>query len=155
MEDDWSIQGCLDFLRCVYSVLGFSFHLALSTRPPGFLGEPRLWDQAEQVSKREGSEADKPIPRAEQGYVARSSESISCRCQFSQAGRLPCSLVSWHVPLILFPRRFYSKPWRSLENLGTSTLEMGLSMGLRQAGATLRVVLGHLALLSCVYKKLF
>uniref|UniRef100_A0A8C6GKU0 Threonine--tRNA ligase, mitochondrial n=2 Tax=Mus TaxID=862507 RepID=A0A8C6GKU0_MUSSI len=43
------IQGCLDFLRCVYSVLGFSFHLALSTRPPGFLGEPRLWDQAEQV----------------------------------------------------------------------------------------------------------
>uniref|UniRef100_A0A8C6GLX0 Threonine--tRNA ligase, mitochondrial n=1 Tax=Mus spicilegus TaxID=10103 RepID=A0A8C6GLX0_MUSSI len=43
------IQGCLDFLRCVYSVLGFSFHLALSTRPPGFLGEPRLWDQAEQI----------------------------------------------------------------------------------------------------------
>ncbi|GAB1287852.1 Threonine--tRNA ligase, mitochondrial [Apodemus speciosus] len=43
------IRGCLDFLRSVYSVLGFSFHLALSTRPSGFLGEPHLWDQAEQV----------------------------------------------------------------------------------------------------------
>ncbi|XP_023580366.1 threonine--tRNA ligase, mitochondrial isoform X1 [Trichechus manatus latirostris] len=43
------IRGCLDFLRSVYSVLGFSFRLALSTRPPGFLGESRLWDQAEHV----------------------------------------------------------------------------------------------------------
>ncbi|XP_045442978.1 threonine--tRNA ligase, mitochondrial isoform X2 [Pipistrellus kuhlii] len=43
------IRGCLDFLRSVYAVLGFSFRLALSTRPAGFLGEPGLWDQAEQV----------------------------------------------------------------------------------------------------------
>ncbi|XP_076430693.1 threonine--tRNA ligase, mitochondrial isoform X2 [Peromyscus maniculatus bairdii] len=43
------IRGCLDFLRSVYAVLGFSFRLALSTRPSGFLGEPRLWDQAEQI----------------------------------------------------------------------------------------------------------
>uniref|UniRef100_A0A8C6FS73 threonine--tRNA ligase n=1 Tax=Moschus moschiferus TaxID=68415 RepID=A0A8C6FS73_MOSMO len=43
------IRGCLDFLRCVYTILGFSFHMALSTRPSGFLGEPCLWDQAEQV----------------------------------------------------------------------------------------------------------
>uniref|UniRef100_A0A8D2AIU9 threonine--tRNA ligase n=1 Tax=Sciurus vulgaris TaxID=55149 RepID=A0A8D2AIU9_SCIVU len=46
------IQGCLDFLRSVYAILGFSFHLALSTRPSGFLGEPCLWDQAEQVLQR-------------------------------------------------------------------------------------------------------
>lgn len=45
------IQGCLDFLRSVYAVLGFSFRLALSTRPSGFLGESCLWDQAEQVSR--------------------------------------------------------------------------------------------------------
>ncbi|XP_036199619.1 threonine--tRNA ligase, mitochondrial isoform X2 [Myotis myotis] len=43
------IRGCLGFLRSVYAVLGFSFRLALSTRPAGFLGEPCLWDQAEQV----------------------------------------------------------------------------------------------------------
>ncbi|KAF7460533.1 threonine--tRNA ligase mitochondrial [Marmota monax] len=43
------IRSCLDFLRSVYAVLGFSFRLALSTRPSGFLGEPCLWDQAEQV----------------------------------------------------------------------------------------------------------
>uniref|UniRef100_A0A8C2W5G4 Threonine--tRNA ligase, mitochondrial n=1 Tax=Chinchilla lanigera TaxID=34839 RepID=A0A8C2W5G4_CHILA len=43
------IQGCLDFLRSVYAVLGFSFRLSLSTRPSGFLGEPRLWGHAEQI----------------------------------------------------------------------------------------------------------
>ncbi|XP_044800350.1 threonine--tRNA ligase, mitochondrial isoform X9 [Bubalus bubalis] len=43
------IRGCLDFLHSVYTILGFSFHMALSTRPSGFLGEPCLWDQAEQV----------------------------------------------------------------------------------------------------------
>ncbi|KAF6293876.1 threonyl-tRNA synthetase 2, mitochondrial [Rhinolophus ferrumequinum] len=46
------IRGCLDFLRSVYAVLGFSFRLALSTRPSGFLGEPCLWDQAEQIDVR-------------------------------------------------------------------------------------------------------
>lgn len=49
------VRSCLDFLRSVYAVLGFSFHLALSTRPPGFLGEPLLWDQAEQVRGQWGS----------------------------------------------------------------------------------------------------
>uniref|UniRef100_A0A8C9QMP3 threonine--tRNA ligase n=1 Tax=Spermophilus dauricus TaxID=99837 RepID=A0A8C9QMP3_SPEDA len=46
------IRSCLDFLRSVYAVLGFSFRLALSTRPSGFLGEPCLWDQAEQVLQK-------------------------------------------------------------------------------------------------------
>ncbi|XP_012585457.1 PREDICTED: threonine--tRNA ligase, mitochondrial [Condylura cristata] len=54
------IRGCLDFLRSVYSVLGFSFRLALSTRPSGFLGEPRLWDQAEQLLQRALEEFGEP-----------------------------------------------------------------------------------------------
>ncbi|EDL85689.1 threonyl-tRNA synthetase-like 1, isoform CRA_a [Rattus norvegicus] len=54
------IRGCLDFLRSVYSVLGFSFHLALSTRPPGFLGEPHLWDQAEKVLQQALEEFGEP-----------------------------------------------------------------------------------------------
>uniref|UniRef100_A0A8C6V153 threonine--tRNA ligase n=1 Tax=Neogobius melanostomus TaxID=47308 RepID=A0A8C6V153_9GOBI len=41
------IKGCLDFLRTVYDVFGFSFKLNLSTRPEKFLGEPQIWDQAE------------------------------------------------------------------------------------------------------------
>ncbi|XP_076010294.1 threonine--tRNA ligase 1, cytoplasmic isoform X1 [Genypterus blacodes] len=41
------IKGCLDFLRTVYGVLGFTFKLNLSTRPEKFLGEPEVWDQAE------------------------------------------------------------------------------------------------------------
>ncbi|XP_023143654.1 threonine--tRNA ligase 1, cytoplasmic [Amphiprion ocellaris] len=41
------IKGCLDFLRAVYDVFGFSFKLNLSTRPEKFLGDPAIWDQAE------------------------------------------------------------------------------------------------------------
>ncbi|KAL7836576.1 hypothetical protein AOLI_G00278600 [Acnodon oligacanthus] len=41
------IKGCLDFLRAVYDVFGFTFKLNLSTRPEKFLGEPEVWDQAE------------------------------------------------------------------------------------------------------------
>ncbi|KAM6930489.1 threonine--tRNA ligase 1, cytoplasmic [Xenentodon cancila] len=41
------IKGCLDFLRTVYGVFGFTFKLNLSTRPEKFLGEPEIWDQAE------------------------------------------------------------------------------------------------------------
>ncbi|XP_068994754.1 threonine--tRNA ligase 1, cytoplasmic [Embiotoca jacksoni] len=41
------IKGCLDFLRTVYDVFGFTFKLNLSTRPEKFLGDPGIWDQAE------------------------------------------------------------------------------------------------------------
>ncbi|XP_034548118.1 threonine--tRNA ligase 1, cytoplasmic [Notolabrus celidotus] len=41
------IKGCLDFLRTVYEVFGFTFKLNLSTRPEKFLGEPEIWEQAE------------------------------------------------------------------------------------------------------------
>ncbi|XP_072802738.1 threonine--tRNA ligase, mitochondrial isoform X6 [Vicugna pacos] len=54
------IRSCLDFLRSVYAVLGFSFRLALSTRPSGFLGEPCLWDQAEQVLQQALEEFGEP-----------------------------------------------------------------------------------------------
>ncbi|XP_057578156.1 threonine--tRNA ligase, mitochondrial isoform X1 [Hippopotamus amphibius kiboko] len=54
------IRGCLDFLRSVYTVLGFSFRLALSTRPSGFLGDPCLWDQAEQVLQQALEEFGEP-----------------------------------------------------------------------------------------------
>ncbi|KAG5841104.1 hypothetical protein ANANG_G00196060 [Anguilla anguilla] len=41
------IKGCLDFLRTVYDVFGFTFKLKLSTRPEKFLGEKEVWDTAE------------------------------------------------------------------------------------------------------------
>ncbi|XP_069734474.1 LOW QUALITY PROTEIN: threonine--tRNA ligase, mitochondrial [Phaenicophaeus curvirostris] len=46
------IDACLDFIRTVYAVLGFSFRMALATRPPGFLGDPETWDRAEQQLER-------------------------------------------------------------------------------------------------------
>ncbi|XP_010614708.1 threonine--tRNA ligase, mitochondrial isoform X4 [Fukomys damarensis] len=54
------IHGCLDFLRSVYDVLGFSFRLSLSTRPSGFLGEPHVWDHAEQVLQQALEESGRP-----------------------------------------------------------------------------------------------
>lgn len=48
IEDE--IKGCLDFLRTVYNIFGFSFKLNLSTRPEKFLGDIEVWNQAEKVS---------------------------------------------------------------------------------------------------------
>ncbi|MGH0162123.1 UNVERIFIED_CONTAM: hypothetical protein FKN15_042435 [Acipenser sinensis] len=45
IEDE--IKGCLNFLRAVYGVFGFTFKLNLSTRPEKFLGDTAVWDQAE------------------------------------------------------------------------------------------------------------
>ncbi|KAM9852391.1 threonine--tRNA ligase 1, cytoplasmic isoform 2-T2 [Aulostomus maculatus] len=42
------IVACLEFVRSVYQVFGFSFHCLLSTRPTPCLGEPEQWDTAEQ-----------------------------------------------------------------------------------------------------------
>ncbi|XP_035020079.2 threonine--tRNA ligase 1, cytoplasmic isoform X5 [Hippoglossus stenolepis] len=46
------IVACLDFVRNVYQVFGFSFHCLLSTRPTPCLGEPEQWDSAEQQLER-------------------------------------------------------------------------------------------------------
>ncbi|KAM8870796.1 threonine--tRNA ligase 1, cytoplasmic-like isoform 5-T5 [Spinachia spinachia] len=46
------IGACLDFVRSVYQVFGFSFHCLLSTRPAPCLGEPEQWDNAEQQLER-------------------------------------------------------------------------------------------------------
>ncbi|KAL2084716.1 hypothetical protein ACEWY4_020234 [Coilia grayii] len=46
------ITSCLEFVRSVYRVFGFSFHCLLSTRPTPCLGEPALWDSAEMQLER-------------------------------------------------------------------------------------------------------
>uniref|UniRef100_A0A336L5Z5 threonine--tRNA ligase n=1 Tax=Culicoides sonorensis TaxID=179676 RepID=A0A336L5Z5_CULSO len=43
------INGCLDFLRSVYTKFGFTFKCVLSTRPEKFLGEIEVWDAAEKA----------------------------------------------------------------------------------------------------------
>ncbi|XP_008554533.1 threonine--tRNA ligase 1, cytoplasmic isoform X1 [Microplitis demolitor] len=43
------VLGALEFLRCVYSVFGFSFNLCLSTRPEKYLGDIKVWEQAEKA----------------------------------------------------------------------------------------------------------
>ncbi|XP_011212417.2 threonine--tRNA ligase 1, cytoplasmic isoform X1 [Bactrocera dorsalis] len=43
------MKGCLDFLRHVYTIFGFSFNLVLSTRPEKYLGELEQWNTAEKA----------------------------------------------------------------------------------------------------------
>uniref|UniRef100_A0A8C7W2R5 threonine--tRNA ligase n=1 Tax=Oncorhynchus mykiss TaxID=8022 RepID=A0A8C7W2R5_ONCMY len=75
------MKGCLDFLRCVYDVFGFSFQLHLSTRPEKYLGDIAVWNQAEKVKLnmrlfielKDGDDKGKPviIHRAILGSVER------------------------------------------------------------------------------------
>merc|ERR1719282_500269 len=41
------MAGALDFLKHVYNIFGFTYQLRLSTRPEKFLGDIKVWDQAE------------------------------------------------------------------------------------------------------------
>ncbi|XP_071794269.1 threonine--tRNA ligase 1, cytoplasmic-like [Asterias amurensis] len=41
------IRGCLDFFKTVYDTFGFTYKLALSTRPKDFLGDVEVWNSAE------------------------------------------------------------------------------------------------------------
>jgi threonyl-tRNA synthetase len=45
------IDKCLDFLKNIYELFGFSFSLKLSTRPKNYLGEIEKWDEAESFLK--------------------------------------------------------------------------------------------------------
>nr|XP_015198925.1 PREDICTED: probable threonine--tRNA ligase 2, cytoplasmic [Lepisosteus oculatus] len=54
------MKGCLEFLRCVYAVFGFSFQLHLSTRPEKFLGDIQIWDQAEKQLENSLNEFGEP-----------------------------------------------------------------------------------------------
>ena len=41
------MEGCLDFLKHIYGIFGFTFSLKLSTRPEKYLGEIETWNKAE------------------------------------------------------------------------------------------------------------
>lgn len=41
------MAGCLDFLKHVYGIFGFSFNMKLATRPDKYLGRLEMWDMAE------------------------------------------------------------------------------------------------------------
>ncbi|KAM9825952.1 threonine--tRNA ligase 1, cytoplasmic [Syngnathus typhle] len=54
------MKGCLDFLRSVYHVFGFSFQLHLSTRPEKYLGDIAVWNQAEKQLENSLNEFGEP-----------------------------------------------------------------------------------------------
>lgn len=46
------MDGCFDFLKHVYGIFGFQFHLKLSTRPESYLGELSVWNNAEAMLEK-------------------------------------------------------------------------------------------------------
>ncbi len=46
------MDGCLDFLKHIYGIFGFTFHLKLSTRPEKYLGDIETWNKAEDLLKQ-------------------------------------------------------------------------------------------------------
>lgn len=54
------MEGCLNFLRAVYEVFGFTFQLNLSTRPEKFLGDIDDWNQAEKQLENSLNEFGEP-----------------------------------------------------------------------------------------------
>uniref|UniRef100_G3PNY9 threonine--tRNA ligase n=1 Tax=Gasterosteus aculeatus aculeatus TaxID=481459 RepID=G3PNY9_GASAC len=54
------MKGCLDFLRCIYHVFGFSFQLHLSTRPEKYLGDIAVWNRAEKQLENSLNEFGEP-----------------------------------------------------------------------------------------------
>lgn len=49
LQLETEMTNCLEFLRHVYGIFGFTFSLKLSTRPEKFLGEIEVWNVAEKV----------------------------------------------------------------------------------------------------------
>jgi len=41
------MAGCLDFLKYVYGIFGFTYQLRLSTRPEKYIGDIEVWNKAE------------------------------------------------------------------------------------------------------------
>ncbi|XP_076046802.1 threonine--tRNA ligase isoform X2 [Oratosquilla oratoria] len=54
------IKGALEFLSSVYETFGFEFDLRLSTRPEKYMGEIKLWDEAEKQLSESLDEFGKP-----------------------------------------------------------------------------------------------
>ncbi|KAJ1506654.1 threonyl-tRNA synthetase [Coelomomyces lativittatus] len=54
------IQQCLQFLKHIYELFGFTFSLKLSTRPENFIGELSVWNQAEKCLEKALNENKDP-----------------------------------------------------------------------------------------------
>ncbi|KAG8509228.1 Threonine--tRNA ligase, mitochondrial [Galemys pyrenaicus] len=159
------IRGCLDFLRSVYAVLGFSFRLALSTRPSGFLGEPHLWDHAEQVLQRALEEFGEPWDLSP-GDGAFYGPKIDVRLHDALGRPHQCGTIQLDFQL---PLRFDLQykgygpgpPWPSPADSSRPPCGLGHVLhdapsppSSRQAGALERPVLVHRAVLGSVERML-
>ena len=99
------IEGCLDFVRHVYGIFGFTFALALSTRPEKFLGEISLWDEAESQLKQSLDNFGQPW-KINEGDGAFYGPKIDIRITDAMQRKHQCATIQLDFQL---PRRFNLK----------------------------------------------
>ncbi|XP_052561432.1 threonine--tRNA ligase, mitochondrial [Tympanuchus pallidicinctus] len=121
------IGACLDFVRSVYATLGFSFQMALATRPDGFLGDAATWDRAEQQLEKSLQDFGEPWELS-QGDGAFYGPKIDIRIQDALGRHHQCGTIQLDFQM---PERF------------------GLEYA-SAAGGTARPVLIHRAVLGSV-----
>lgn len=46
------INGCFDFMSHIYDIFGFEYKMTLSTRPDNYVGDIKVWDEAEKVLEK-------------------------------------------------------------------------------------------------------
>ncbi|NXC07833.1 SYTC protein, partial [Orthonyx spaldingii] len=111
------IDSSLDFIRTVYAVLGFSFRLALATRPEGFLGDPETWDRAEQQLERSLRNFGQPWELSP-GDGAFYGPKIDIRIRDALGRQHQCGTIQLDFQM---PERFeleYARYWEGRAGLG-------------------------------------
>ncbi|XP_032305116.1 threonine--tRNA ligase, mitochondrial isoform X1 [Coturnix japonica] len=96
------IGACLDFVRSVYATLGFSFQMALATRPDGFLGDAATWDRAEQQLEKSLQDFGEPWELS-QGDGAFYGPKIDIRIQDALGRHHQCGTIQLDFQM---PERF-------------------------------------------------
>lgn len=84
------IKGCLDFLKYIYTIFGFSFELNLSTRPEKYLGELEVWNKAEEV-REEHSQWESWLERERDRWTEQYTEKERAVLALVRSACLHCS----------------------------------------------------------------
>ncbi|XP_016407762.1 threonine--tRNA ligase, cytoplasmic [Sinocyclocheilus rhinocerous] len=127
------MKGCLDVLRCVYDVFGFSFQLHLSTRPEKFLGDIAVWNQAEKQLENSLNEFGEPWklnPGDGAFYGPKSAAIGQPLCICNEICVCMCVCVCLVRPLWLSPRQVMLVPVNpSLEEYAKQVCERFVEAG--------------------------
>eukprot|EP00246_Nothoceros_aenigmaticus_P001908 TRINITY_DN12591_c0_g1_i1.p1 TRINITY_DN12591_c0_g1~~TRINITY_DN12591_c0_g1_i1.p1 ORF type:complete len:679 (-),score=146.34 TRINITY_DN12591_c0_g1_i1:142-1911(-) len=96
------VKGTLDFMEYAYTIFGFTFELALSTRPEKYLGDPATWDRAEKALEDALNSFNRPWEKNE-GDGAFYGPKIDIRVFDALKRKFQCATIQLDFQL---PERF-------------------------------------------------